>query len=42
MMADYCWDIMRDNVSSVHKRRSKKTRFVPEQQEEVEVTYFSI
>lgn len=30
MMADYCWNIMRDNVSSVHKRRSKKTRFVRE------------
>ena len=30
MMADYCWTIMRNNISSEHKRRSKKTIFVPE------------
>ena len=30
MMADYCWTIMRHNINSEHKRKSKKTRFVPE------------
>ena len=30
MMADYCWNIMRDCVGSIHSRKSKKTKFMPD------------
>ena len=29
MMADYCWIIMRGNITSEHKRRSKKNNVCP-------------
>ena len=38
MMADYCWTIMRDNISSEHKRRSKKAIFAPQLWEKSDVT----
>ena len=38
MMADYCWTIMRDNISSEHKRRSKKAIFAPQPWEKSDVT----
>ena len=41
MMVDYCWTIMRDSISSEHKLRSKKTRFVPKPSEKSDVTPFS-
>ena len=38
MVADYCWTIMTDNISSEHKRRSKKTVFVPKPRNKSDVT----
>ena len=37
MMVDYCWTITRDNISSEHKRKSKKTIFVLEPWEKSDV-----
>ena len=30
MMADYCWNIMRDCEGLIHSRKSKKTKFMPD------------
>ena len=38
MVADYCWTIMTDNISSEHKRRSKKTVLVPKPRNKSDVT----
>ena len=38
MMADYCWTIMKENISSEQIRRSKKTIFVPEPWKKSDVT----